>query len=179
MRTGTVICLAGCIALTAPPRAFAAQGIFDEAKIGILDHDIPIGADHDEPGADFNGELLFLSPGLLAPVFAPRPHIGVTVNSAGKTSYAYAGLTWLAPVTEALFADLGLGGAVHSGPNESTARDHKGLGTRLLFHESVEIGYRVTPVASVAVYIDHVSNADIGKHNPGITNVGLRLGWSL
>lgn len=178
MRIRTVACLAGCTALAAAPHPSAAQGLLDEAKIGILDHDIPIGADHREPGADFNGELLFVSPSLLAPLLAPRPDLGVTVNSASKNSFAYAGLTWLVPVTDTIFADLGFGGAVHDGSNVSTTSDHKGLGTRLLFHESVEFGYRVTSVKSVAVYIEHVSNADLGPHNPGITDLGIRLGVS-
>jgi len=178
MNERTFAWLAATAALLAPLQAQAAAGILDEAKIGLLAHDVPIGVDHREQGADFNGELLFVSPQFLAPIWAPRPHIGVNINTAGKTSYAYAGLTWLAPLTTTLFADLGLGGAIHDGPDESTQRDHKGLGTRLLFHESVEIGYRVTEKASIAVFIDHVSNADVGSHNPGITNLGIRMGWS-
>ncbi len=48
----------------------------------------------------------------------------------------------------------------------------------MLFHESVEIGYRVTPRQSVALFLDHISNADIGAHNPGLTNLGIRVGFS-
>jgi lipid A 3-O-deacylase len=178
MRPRTFACLAGSIALVASLHARASQTILDEAKIGLLAHDVPIGVDHRESGIDINGELLFTSPGLLAAIFAPRPHIGVNVNSAGGNSYAYAGLTWLAPLGARFFTDLGLGGAVHDGPNVSHTHDHKGLGTRLLFHESFEIGYRVTARTSVAAFIDHVSNADISAHNPGITNLGVRLGLS-
>lgn len=175
----TCILLWALAALFVSSRAEAAMGVLDEAKLGVLDHDIAIGGDHVEPGADVNGELLFVSPSLLAPIFAPRPHLGVTINSAGKNSYAYAGLTWLANLGDA-FADLGLGGAVHDGPDEVSpfTRDHKGLGTRFLFHESTELGYRLSPTWSAAVFLDHVSNADIGRHNPGLTNLGARIGYS-
>jgi lipid A 3-O-deacylase len=164
------------IALWAPGQGQAAQGPFDEAKIGIIAHDLPIGAHRIEDGVDFNGEILFVSPDLLAAIWAPRPHIGVSINSSGGNSYAYAGLTWTVSFLDAFFADLGLGGAVHNGPNLSTDPHHKGLGTRALFHESLELGYRLTPRQSVAAYLDHVSNANTGTRNPGITNLGLRFG---
>ncbi|MGH7088920.1 MAG: acyloxyacyl hydrolase [Stellaceae bacterium] len=166
--------------LLAAGRAEAAVGILDEAKLGLLNHDIAIGGDHREPGVDVNGELLFVSPPVLSAVFAPRPHFGVEINSDGKNSYAYGGLTLTANFTDRVFADLGLGGAIHDGPDQSSpaTRHHKGLGTRFLFHESVDLGYRLTPRWDVAAYLDHVSNADIGGHNPGITNLGARVGYS-
>lgn len=166
------------VAVTAPGRRGSAQSIVSEAKIGILAHDVPIGTHHQEQGVDGNGELLFASPSFLAVLAAPRPHIGVTVNSAGKSSYAYAGLTWSLDLGSAFFATLGLGGAVHDGPNISTTAGHKGLGTRALFHESVELGWRLTPTRSIALYVDHVSNADLGPRNPGLTNAGVRFGFA-
>jgi lipid A 3-O-deacylase len=177
MRTRTLIW--ATMALLAPSRAEAAMGILDEAKLGLLDHDISIGGEHREPGVDGNAELLFVSPSFLAPIFAPRPDIGVTINSAGKNSYAYAGLTWLARFGDA-FADLGLGGAIHDGPDQVSqfTTDHKGLGTRLLFHESAELGYRFSPTWTAAIFLDHVSNADASGHNPGLTNLGARIGYS-
>jgi lipid A 3-O-deacylase len=180
MRPRHIACCVAVLTFAAAGRAEAQMGILDEVKLGVLDHDVPIGADHKEGGADINGEVLFVSPGFLAPVWAPRPDIGVTVNSAGGNSYAYAGLTWTANFTDAIFADLGLGGAIHDGPDTTSTftRDHKGLGTRFLFHESVELGYRMTPRWNVALFLDHVSNADLGSQNPGITNLGLRLGYA-
>jgi lipid A 3-O-deacylase len=158
--------------------AHAASGILDEAKLGIYAHDVAIGGDSREPGADVNGEVLFVSPDFLRFAWSPRPHLGLTVNSEGKNSAAYFGLTWTANFTNTIFADLGLGGAVHDGPNESSTRDHKGLGTRILFHEYLEFGYRLTPHWNAAVILDHISNANAGGHNPGLTNIGLRAGYS-
>jgi lipid A 3-O-deacylase len=179
MKVRTFAGSAVLIALAATGPAKAAMGILDEAKLGLLAHDLPIGADRREQGVDTNLELLFTSPALLAPVWAPRPDIGINVNSSGGNSYAYAGLTWEANFTDQFFGDLGLGGAVHDGPDltAQTTRDRKGLGTRALFHESVALGYRVSANWNGSAYLDHVSNAGLGRHNPGITNLGMRLGY--
>jgi lipid A 3-O-deacylase len=184
MRTATLAFPALLAALLLLPAAARAQWV-DEAKLGVLAHDVPIGGDHKESGADLNAEALFASPGLLAPILAPRPHLGVTIHPEGSgSSYAYAGLTWsgtflrgLMTPEDAVFASLGLGGAIHSGPNASDRPDRKSLGTRLLFHEYAELGYRFASPLSLALFLDHVSNANIGTHNAGITNLGLRAGW--
>jgi len=179
MRSRDIAVAAAILAYAGAGAAKAQMGILDEVKLGVLDHDAPIGADHRERGADINAEALFVSPGFLAPVWAPRPDVGVNINSLGKTSYAYAGLTWAANFSPVCFADLSVGGAIHDGPDTVSinTRDHKGLGTRVLFHESVEVGYRFTPQWSFAVFLDHVSNAGLGSQNPGITNVGGRVGY--
>lgn len=179
MRPCKIAICAVALAVMAAGPAKAQMGIFDEARLGILDHDAPIGADHKESGVDINGEVLFVSPAFLAPVWAPRPDVGVNINSAGGNSYAFAGLAWTANFTDKIFGDLGLGGAIHDGPDTTSiyTRDHKGLGTRVLFHESVELGYRLSRTWNAGVYLDHVSNADLGSQNPGITNIGLRLGY--
>lgn len=178
------VLLLGLAAISSGPVARADDGLIDEAKIGLSAHDIAIGTHREESGVDGNGEVLFVSPDLLAGIFAPRPHVGLMVNSDGGNSFAYAGLTWtatpvhgLATPEDGLFAGLGLGGAVHDGPDESSSPDHKGLGTRPLFHESVECGYRATGPWSVSLFLDHVSNADLGPHNPGLTDLGVRSGY--
>lgn len=164
--------------------AKAQTSWIDEGKLGLLAHDMPIGVHRIEHGLDFNGEILFTSPDFLRSIFAPRPHLGLSLNSAGETNIGYFGLTWTAEMMnnlfepqDGIFAALGLGGAVHSGPNGSDNPERLGLGTRLLFHESVEVGYQFSPRMSVSLYLDHVSNADIGIHNPGLTNLGLRTGF--
>jgi lipid A 3-O-deacylase len=183
MRNTTLALLLAIIAAICPGAA-SAQWL-DEAKLGVLAHDVAIGGDHRENGADVNLEALFPSPALFRPIFAPRPHVGLVANTRGGSSYAYGGLTWtgtfarsLVGSGDGLFASLGLGGAIHSGPNVSEERDRKSLGTRLLFHEYLELGYRFTTPLSLALFLDHVSNANIGRHNAGITNLGLRAGWA-
>jgi lipid A 3-O-deacylase len=183
MRNTTRALLLAVLA-AACPGAARAQWL-DEAKLGLLAHDVAIGGDHRENGVDANLEALFASPALFRPIFAPRPHLGVVVNPRGGSSYAYTGLTWTGTLArsfigtgDAVFASLGLGGAIHSGPNVSEERDRKSLGTRLLFHEYLEVGYRFTTPLSLALFLDHVSNANIGRHNAGVTNLGLRAGWA-
>ena len=178
MKLRNVASLALVAALWVPTGSRAAEGPFDEAKLGLIAHDVAIGAHREEGGVDINGEVLFVSPGFLSVILAPRPHFGVSINSDGGNSYAYGGLTWTANFLGSFFADLGLGGAVHSGPDISSDPHHKGLGTRFLFRESVEVGYRVTQRQSVALYLDHISNARLGKRNPGLTNIGVRVGFA-
>lgn len=183
--------LAAILALTFPALTFLAYvpaalagGIIDEADIGLSAHDIPFGVDHKEGGVDANGEILFASPDILQAIFAPRPDVGVMINSDDKNSFAYFGLTWtvtmlrdVVATNDGIYGGLGLGGAVHDGPDVSTDPDHKGLGSRALFHESLELGYRAAQRWSLSVFLDHVSNADLAPHNPGLTDVGLRTGY--
>src|SRR6185312_3523375 len=99
------------LVVSSAPAAHAQIGWLDEAKLGIDAHDITLGGQHREPGLDLNGELLFTSPGLLQAIGHPRPHFGISVNTAGATSYAYFGLTWTATVLGQAFVAGALGGA--------------------------------------------------------------------
>src|SRR5438477_2039750 len=69
---------AGVIGLS-PATSASAAGLIDEARLGVLDHDIGLFDHHAEHGVDVNGELLFASPGLFAPIGAPHPNLGVSV----------------------------------------------------------------------------------------------------
>jgi len=157
--------------------AHAQSRWLDEAKLGVNAHDISLGGHHEEPGADVNGEVLFTSPGLLEAIGSPRPHVGVSVNTSGATSYAYFGLTWTGSILDRAFVSGALGGAVHDGEIDANVPERKRLGSRVLFHEYVELGLRATPVLSLSVFLDHMSNANLARHNAGITNVGLRTGF--
>jgi hypothetical protein len=66
-----------------------AQGWIDEGKFGVLAHDIRFLGNHVEPGADVNLELVFASPAFLRGIGAPRLHLGIAANTAGKTDYGY------------------------------------------------------------------------------------------
>lgn len=175
--------LLACAVLLAPMVALAGSGLIDAVKIGVLAHDVPLFDDHTESGVDLNGEVLFTSPAFLAMFGAPRPNLGVTINTLNKTDYAYGGLVWTADFFrglfrpgDAIFGSLGLGGAIHDRPNGKSP-GYVGLGTRLLFHEEGDLGYRINPVWSVSLFVDHISNADISEHNPGLTNLGIRIGY--
>ncbi|HEX9491519.1 MAG TPA: acyloxyacyl hydrolase [Stellaceae bacterium] len=165
------------IAAVAASSAQAQSRWLDEAKLGLDAHDIALGGTHKEPGVDVNGELLFTSPPLLDAIGGPRPHVGVAVNTSGATSYAYFGLTWTASIFDRAFISGALGGAVHNGKIDTDVPNRKGLGSRVLFHEYVELGLRATPVLSLSVFLDHMSNANLARRNAGMTDVGLRTGF--
>ena len=164
--------------------AHAEDGYIDELKLGVLKHDVPVFGRHKEGGVDLNGELLFKSPRILDWAFAPRPHLGVSVNTDRKTDQAYAGLTWtlfkrpqIFSADDSVFTDFAFGGAIHDGHLTSDRVDEKQLGSRVLFRESLEIGYEFQPRRSVSLYLDHESDAGLTEHNDGLTNAGIRLGY--
>ncbi|MDB5408946.1 MAG: Lipid 3-O-deacylase-related protein [Rhodospirillales bacterium] len=160
------------------------KGIIDEVKAGVMAHDITLGGKHVESGVDINGEVLFISPQFLNIIGAPRPHLGGWVNSDGNTDAAYFGLTWDLPLLRRIVGTqdgltiLGsLGGAVHDGYTDTMHTGRKRLGSPVLFRESVELAYQLTPVYSISVMVDHISNANLASHNAGITNAGARIGF--
>jgi hypothetical protein len=59
----------------------------DEVKLGTLAHDIRFLGTHVGPGADINAEVLFPSPVFFRVNGAPRPHLGLAVNTARATNY--------------------------------------------------------------------------------------------
>jgi lipid A 3-O-deacylase len=178
----TVVLVALVVWLAGPSHA-ADLGWIDEIKLGVLAHDIRFLGNHVEPGTDVNVEVLFASPAFLRVLGAPRPHLGLSINTAGATDYGYVGLTWsgrpwrpLLTLPDALFVAGSLGGSVHDGYLSAGPPDRKILGSRLLFRESVEAGYQFTRRVSLSVMLDHVSNAGLVTHNQGLTNLGVRVG---
>jgi lipid A 3-O-deacylase len=174
----------GFAPLPTNPNADPPLGIVNEVKVGGLWHDIGFLGDHKERGADINLEMLFNSPDILAIIGSPRPHIGGDYNTAGQTSDVFAGLTWGISVIQnlfrpgdAVFLTGSLGGAYQDGYIDSAPLGRKELGSPILFRESAELGYQITPVISVAAILEHISNADLGQHNAGITSAGARLGF--
>ena len=51
------------------------------------------------------------------------------------------------------------------------------MGTRALFHLTMEVGYEINQNVNVSIYYEHYSNADLGPTNPGMNNLGMRLGY--
>jgi lipid A 3-O-deacylase len=165
------------------PRTAPGQ-IIDEFKIGALGHDVGFLGDNIEHGPDINVEMLFTSPDLLAIIGSPRPHLGADINTSGETSDGYGGLTWGISVIQNLFrpgdyvfAEGSTGLAYQDGFIDTAPRGRKQLGSPILFRESLEIGYQVTPIIGISAILDHISNANLGRHNAGITSAGGRVGF--
>src|SRR5579862_8268225 len=110
-RYGAVALPMGCAA--APVIADA-----DELFAGVMVHGVntPFTIDIHEHGADielgWRGDRI----GWLRLIGRPQPHMLVSVNSAGDTSFAAAGLSWKlgkGPV----YVRPGIGVAIHDGPS--------------------------------------------------------------
>jgi len=184
MRTLAPAVVLGAGLVLLPMPVSAQTKLIDEIKVGGLAHDVTFLGRHVEGGADVNLEILFTPPDILWVIGSPRPHIGADINTSGNTTDGYFGLTWgimliqsLFGTNDGVFATGSLGGAIHDGYINSAPTGRKRLGSRILFRESAELGYQLTPNTSVSAIVDHISNANLGNHNAGITSAGARLGF--
>lgn len=170
--------LRGVILLIAALMSMPAAVGATEIRGGLFAHDLKIFTPaRERDGVDYNAEILFDSPSWLAWLAAPRPQLGTTVASRG-TSMTYAGLDWTVDLTQHTFVDLGLGGALHDGRLSGQAPDENRYGCRANFHENLSIGYRLTESVSLMGTIEHMSNLHLCDYNEGLTNAGLRMGFS-
>ncbi len=183
------------ILLAAATEAKAGDGIVDEIKLGFLSADTGIGGTKVEHGLDINGEILFKAPQWLVSaddpewakiLLAPRPDIGFTANTAGGTSFGYIGLNWTVDLARNIFDDhdgvyfsWGMGGAINNSDlnGDNDGDNNKDMGSRALFHLYAELGYDVTQHVNLSVFYEHYSNAGLGTTNPGMNNLGMRLGY--
>jgi lipid A 3-O-deacylase len=178
------VVVAAMLVAAVPTAATAQTQAVDEFKFGVLAHDIGLFDKPVESGSDINFEMLFTPPEFFRVIGSPRPHLGGSLNTAGKTNDGYFGLTWGITLLQNLFgwggsvfANGSLGGALQDGFTNSAPPDRKKLGSTALFRESVELGYQLTPNLSVSGFVDHMSNANLAPHNAGITDAGARLGF--
>ncbi|MGV8997423.1 MAG: acyloxyacyl hydrolase [Parvibaculaceae bacterium] len=156
-----------------------SNGIISEMRLGIYDHESNLFGTRYETGKpDVNVEVLFNAPDWLQWMAHPRLNIGANINTGSGTSIGYSGFVWDANITDALFIEGAFGAAIHDGQTEHKTSQQLDLGCRVMFHESGTIGYRVTESTSVMLTVDHMSNASFCSPNPGITDAGVRLGYS-
>ena len=158
----------------------AAEGRnpIEEIKIGILLHDVDglWSGFKREKGTDINCAAIFkvkkrLLGGDLQPV------LGASVNTLGYTSKLYLDGVWHYDLTKSLYGTLGLGVALHNGERHLVSSDRKALGSHLLFHLPLEIGYRFDSHLSFSIYFDHMSNGYILEENEGLDTLGFRVGY--
>ncbi len=149
-----------------------------EVKFGILHHDtggLWSGFSR-ESGVDFNLETIF-SPHVNFLGGAFRPALGGSANTAGDTSKLYTDIRWQYEHASGMFFGIGVGAAIHNGKLHLVRDDRKALGSRVLFHIPIEIGYRLGARTSLSVYFDHVSNAYLADDNEGMDTLGGRFGY--
>ncbi|RDI57774.1 acyloxyacyl hydrolase [Microvirga subterranea] len=164
---------------TAPGPGQAQPAFLSEVRLGLSAHD-PGGPESGT--ANLTGEILSVRPFTFAnpdlDLLVPRLHLGGSLNFSGRTSFAYAGLTWTFDITPSIFIEGSLGGAVHNGETDPIPAHHDALGCTALFRESGSLGVRVSENWSVMATVEHLSNAGLCSNNRGLTNVGLRVGYT-
>ena len=151
-----------------------------EARLGVFAHSV--GAT-EAGGVDANVELLLPRlPNDLPEQYkflVPRPQFGAMINTAGKTSYGYAGVVWTLNILPQFFLEPMFGGAVHDGNATATpVPDENTLGCRVLFHTGLSGGYRLTEQWTALLTWDHISNAHLCAHNAGMNDYGVKIGYS-
>lgn len=192
LRSAIARAAAAAVALVclAPPAAAESMYLFGdriqfaknsdrfEAKFGVMSYDTGVFGPNQFDGVVFNGELLFPSPGFLAPIGAPRPHIGFDAAVADDpVHFFYAGLTWDAYLTNRFYLSGSLGGAVHTAKDLIAPTTYKPLGCRVLFQLGASVGFDITDNATVQLYADHFSNANLCDRNGGAEAAGIRFGY--
>jgi hypothetical protein len=172
MKVAVFIGVAGFLAVPAPATAGELFG-------GLYVHDVdtPITASGVEGGADiqlgWRGGNIGRTP--------LQPYIFGALNTAGKTSYAAAGLS--AKFGKRIYVRPGLGIAIHNGSasNVNDPTNHRiEFGSRVLFEPELGIGAQVSPRLSIEASWVHMSHAQLfGRQNPGIDNFGVRVSLGL
>jgi hypothetical protein len=150
-----------------------------EVRGGLFYH----GYDTPEHGEiDLNAELL--SPRIVETstgfwnYLIPRLHLGGNLNTSGRTSDVYTGLTWTFPIYQRVFGEITLGGSYNDGHTEFVPpKGFSAVGCHLMFRESASLGYRLSEHWSVMATAEHISNDHLCARNAGMTNFGGRLGY--
>ena len=172
----------GATAVVAPVAPLPSWRLVDELRAGVFAHDpeSPEGGSADVNLEALSRRLPIGTGGGWQQWLAPRLHVGGTINTAGKTSQAYFGLTWTVDVTRWLFVEASFGGAANNGYGGLKAFAPPGmsaLGCNFMFRESASAGLRLDEHWSVMATIEHTSNAGLCNENRGLTNFGGRLGY--
>jgi lipid A 3-O-deacylase len=154
----------------------------DEARVGVYAHNWI----HDEGSpVDVSGELLSTPIGYSNNIggpwfswfFNPRINLGAMINTGGKTSYGFTGLTWRIPIYKGFFFEGEFGAAVNTSPLRDEP-DRVNTGCRWDFRESGGFGYQFSEHWDVIANVEHISHASLCTHiNPGLTQVGARIGY--
>ena len=168
--------LFGLVVVVFPASAGAAE-LFG----GIYSHDVdtPLSLSGIERGVDFQlgwrGDRIEA----LRAIGAPSPHVFSSVNSAGDTNFAAAGLSW--KLGDAPYIRPGVGLAVHDSPSRPAPGERRiDFGSRVLFQLEFAVGVPIGDRVSVEASWVHLSHAQLfGSQNPGMDAIGLRLNYRL
>ena len=104
-----------------------------------------------------------------------QPYAFAALNSAGETNYAAVGIS--AKFGRKFYVRPGVGIAVHTGSSGNFQRtDRIAFGSRVLFEPELGVGVQFNDRVSMEASWVHLSHAQLlGRQNPGIDNIGVRL----
>ena len=155
--------------------------LIQEARFGVFWHD-----PNNTEQAPIDVSVETLSSNLPVPQFSnyylnlflhPRIALGAMINTAGKTSYAFASLNWRVPIYKMFYSEGEFGGAVDNSPDYHGPR-RLDLGCPVTFRESAGFGLQLTPNWDVTLSAEHISHATLcTKKNEGVSDVGIRIGY--
>lgn len=185
-----VICRSLCIAawLTGNAAARAAEpppaafSWLDEMTIGVMAHDPTRVQERGSLDARFEALTSPIARAAsdaspFAALLAPRLALGATLNSAGKTDFAYLGPAWRFDLVGPLFLDGEFGLALNNYRPRADGL-YLNLGSHVTFHEEIGLGLRLSERWDVIATAEHISHAALFAHaNAGLTDVGVRLGY--
>ena len=168
------------VAALALPCLAAAPAAAQEGFVGLYVHDVetPLNLSGDiERGADFQLGWRGGRIRALKAVGSPSPHAFVSINSAGDTHFAAAGISW--KIGRTIYLRPGIGLAVHSGPGRPDAGEGRiDFGSRILFEPELGLGAALSDRLSVEASWVHLSHATLfSGQNPGIDTMGVRLNY--
>jgi lipid A 3-O-deacylase len=170
--------VATCLSVAPVLAEGGAGGFVHELKGGVLVHDVDNlwSGFSRENGFDINAEAIF-SPSVNILGGDLRPALGASLSTSSDTSKVYLDARWEYGVDNGLFFAFGVGVAAHNGEQHLVNNDRKALGSQILFHIPIEVGYHIDNHHGISVYFDHVSNAYTQDENEGLDTLGLRYGY--
>ncbi len=172
-----LLALAGAVL----PAPLAAQEVF----AGLYAHEVdtPLTLRTDESGVDLELGYRFAPIEGLHAIGRPAPYLIGSLNTAGDTSFAGAGLAWTIGKGR-VYLRPGIGLVVHDGPAlriDPDTRQHYELGSRVLFEPEIAVGYRASERLAIEASWVHISQGRLFNYqqNPGIDMIGTRLAFKL
>jgi lipid A 3-O-deacylase len=171
--------IAACLLPLTGAGAAQAESLFYDMKVGGLYHDVPglwSGFQLEKKSLDINIEAQ-LSPSMQVWFFTMRPAFGGTINTEGLTSHAYADARLSYEWPSGVFFGFGVGAAIHDGHIGIDDPYRKAMGSRVLFHAPLELGYRFDAHNSISGYFEHISNGYTQRYNEGMDRAGIRYGY--
>lgn len=190
----TRLLIAATLAALAAP--LAAQAAEVRVGAGPSGHDLVVQVDDSgqEQGSSVSLDATFRPPGFTRLVRPSRAYVGTAISLNGHTNFLQSGLLWRAE-GQRFYGEAGAGLAVHDGElelprpqpglsaAENAARQKRlneeiAFGSRVLFHFTLAVGYRINDRWAVELGSQHWSQGGIlNKTNDGADQLFLRTAY--